>query len=283
MVDKRLLVMLSIIAILSTSVVSLFFREKVVEPVEILRHDWNLPSEGESLLIPYEEGRFAYTFAIVARQPVAELELRFATLENQTLPRNISLVGESIAEKALSLPDVGPLLQTLESFSNATPMELKQADTTVQWRGHVYQAHILDYTESIEALAMPDTLRRLATIHAFLFNSDGGLARYYRGPPDFFWRRDTTLVDLTIQRNKNVTKYAQRASEATGTTPMDLAPPFGVLRFEDLKKDDRISITISFNPARVSGRKALMQVVAVHVDGVFHRLYISIMERTASG
>ncbi len=39
MIDRRLLVILAIIGIMSTALVSLLFHERITEPIEILRHD----------------------------------------------------------------------------------------------------------------------------------------------------------------------------------------------------------------------------------------------------
>ena len=281
MIDRRLLAILATIGIMSTALVSLLFHEKITEPIEILRHDWNLPTEGGRMVIPAKEGRFAYTLSMIVRRPITNLELRFAALENQTLPTNLSSPDMSDEEKILSVPEVGDIIQTVEGFAQVSPMEVEKHSVEFKWRGQPYVASVLDLTESFEALAPTEIPRGLHTLHAFLITPEGLLSQYYRGVPDFFVYRDVTIVDLKIQRNDNVTKYAQRASLATGTVPLDLAPPLGAVNFRNLKKDDRISITIAFNPARVPGRGALMQLVTFNIDDECYTSFVNILERSA--
>jgi len=278
MIDRRLLAVLATTGILSTALVSLLFHEKAGKPIEILRQDWNLPLDGERLLIPTQEGRFAYTLSMIIRRPFAELEMRFAVLENQSVPYTISLDGGSPKEKIAEIPEIGQIVATFQECQQSYRTEFTELDMALEWRGHDYRAVLLDMTEAFQLLAPAEVPRNLSSVHAFLFNEDGRLSQCYRGCPDFFIQREVAMVDLTIQRNENVTKYAQRASEATGMLPLASAPPLGWLRFRDLKKDDRISVTIAFNPAQIRTRKALLQVVAFYVDGRYYDCLLRILE-----
>ena len=267
---------------MSTALVSLLFHEDVAEPIEILRQDWNLPTEDGRLLIPEQEGRYAYTLAIVARRPLAEFELSFAILMNDTREMNVTRgKGESHLDAITAIPKIGRYVDVHLRYSNASPMDYRYSTMEKNLLGEPHSIHLLDFTESIRALTSPDELREVISVHAFVFKGDE-LCQYYHGYPDFFVLRDSAVVDLTIQVNDNVTKYSHRPSEATGTVPMNLSPPHGTLCFKDLKKDDRVSITIAFNPARLSVKGGLMQVVYVEVDAEPFGSLINIMERRRS-
>ncbi len=278
--ERRLAAILAIAAISSTAVVSLFFREKVAGPIEILRRDWNLPVDEEGrLLIPTEEGRFAYTLSLVAREPIVELELRFAVLINRTSVTNAS-AHQTPHEQIRGMREVGDLIQTLEAHSSLPATGSQEAKIEVEWRRARHQTMVLDFTESLEPLSPTESTRRLHTVHAFMFDPKGTLSRYYRGSRDLFLDREETIVDITIQRNDNLTRYAQRATEAAGTVPLSLAPSTGTIRFGGLRKDDRISVTVAFNPAEVETKEALMHVVLLYVNSEYYTGLGTILERT---
>ncbi len=274
--DRHLLVILAITGIMSTAVVSLLFHERVEGPIQVLRQDWNLPREGGRILIPEDEGRYAYTLAVVARRPVAEMVLGFALLENCTLEVTSARMNPA---NPTDVPEFGAFLSAVGEYpekGNATSepfsAQLDQMEAEVS---------IFDLTDAFSALAPPETLRELATVHAILQRPEGGSIDYFQGSKDFFLQRDSALVDLTIQINENVTKYAQRESTATGTVDLQKAPPLGILRFTDLQKDDRVSVTIAFNPARVSGSESLLQVVTIHVDGALNLATVHLLEHSS--
>jgi len=273
--DRHLLVILAITGIMSTAVVSLLFHERVEGPIEVLRQDWNLPREGRRILIPDEEGRYAYTLAVVTRRPVTELVLGFALLENCTL----DVTGARLyPANPTDVPEFGAFLSAVvesPEIDNATGQTFSaQLD---QWEAEV---SVFDLTYAFSPLAPPETLRELATVHAIL-TSPGGPVDYFQGSRDFFLERESALVDLTIQINENVTKYGQRESTATGTLDLREAPPLGMLRFADLRKDDRLSVTIAFNPARVSGSRSLLHVVTIQADGTLNLAKAHLLEHSS--
>ena len=45
------------------------------------------------------------------------------------------------------------------------------------------------------------------------------------------------------------------------------APGFGVMRFRDLGKDDRVFVLLAVNPARIVGREAILQIIQVRLEG----------------
>jgi hypothetical protein len=274
--DRHLLVILAITGIMSTAVVSLLFHERVEGPIEVLRQDWNLPRVGGRILIPEEEGRYAYTLAVVARRPVAELVLGFALLENCTLDVTSTRMNPS---NPTDVPEFGAFLSAIGEYQetdNATGQPFRaQLD---QWEAEL---SVFDLTDAFSALAPPETLRELATVHAILARP-GGSVDYFQGSKDFFLERDSALVDLTIQINENVTKYGQRESTATGTLDLGEAPPLGILRFADLRKYDRVSVTIAFNPARVSGSRSLLDVVTIHADGTLNLAKAHLLEHSST-
>jgi len=280
MISRELLAMLLMAAILSSAAVSLLFHEKVTDPVEILRHDWNLPVDRERLVIPTQEGRYAHTLSLMVRRPIGELQLRFSVLENQSLTA-ADQSARPPREKIRSVPEVGALITSIDGIAKSSPLKIWERQTEAVCNGEAYSAVIVDLTGAIEALSPPNKTRSMATVHAFLFDEEGSLRQYYRGFTDFFLERETTLLDLTVQLNRNITRYAQRASATVGTLPLERAPEMGVLLFRDLKRDDRISIVVAIDPARVPRGPALLQVVSVYVDGSYYTDFTNLLHRSS--
>lgn len=282
MIDRRLMGILALTFILSTGAFSLFVGEKVKEPLEILRNEWNLPrDESGAYLLPSEEGRYAYGVVVVARKPIRRLELVFVALENAsgilspTLPRGAA----SPQQAFLSLPEVGNLTSVIYDYATDSPMRLDEVEFMLNLSGVPRNGVLLDLTDPSRPVAPRSRLRSLATVHVLLIDEDGTIDQYYRGYPDFFVDRNHSIIDITVQHNQNLTKYSQRTTQQGTSLLMDKAPPIGHLVFDDLKKDDQVFVSFAINPALVSTREAIIQAVLIFVNGDYYEGITNMIRR----
>jgi len=273
MIDRRLIGILALMFILSTGVFTLFAGEKVREPLEILRNEWNLPREDSGVyLLPSEEGRYAYGIVVVARKPIRRLELVFVTLENASgiLPQNLSRAAPGLHQAFLSLPEIGNLTSVIYDYRKDSPMRLDEIRFTLNVSGIPTSGALLDLTDPMRPVTPPQRLHSIATVQALLFGEDGSIQQYYRGYPDFFLDRNHSIIDITVQHNQNLTKYSQRTTQQGTSLLMTQAPPVGHLLFDDVEKDDQIFVSFAVNPAMVSTRETIIQMVLIFLDGEYY-------------
>lgn len=280
MVDRRSIGIVVFAIISSSAIFTLFVGEKVEEPIEILKNEWNLPPDPQGTYrLPGEEGRFAHGIGLVVRRPVHRLEIFYATLENETLAfPPVDTLG-SPWEILLETPEVGDLLATMDDYAGSTKMRLVRADFQVDVASGEKRGYVVDVTDPGLGVAPRNVSRTLHTVHAILLDEQGRATQYYKGYPDFFLSRDPAIIDLTIQLNQNMTKYAHRITAQEASLEMEKAPPVGHVVFEDLKTDDQIFINIAINPALIRTKKAILHVVVLFVDGEYHTGMASIITR----
>ena len=119
----------------------------------------------------------------------------------------------------------------------------------------------------------------MRTVHAIGKNASGDYVQYFRGVEDFFLSRDTVIIDLSVQLNQNLTKYAHRTTEQGTSIPMDRAPEVGHLVFDDLEKEDQIFVSFAINPAMVSTKKSIAHIVLIFIDGEYYESKASVLYR----
>ena len=280
MVDRRLIGVLAIAAIISTALFSLLFTESIDKTIEVLRNEWQVPMSRGVKQLPAMEGRYSYSLNIVVRRPVIDLVLRFGVLRNQTFVANYTGWDElTMRERALTVEEVRRVEEKVMELSGAVELDLVELETSLEFNGTTYEMLLLDYTSSVEALAPPGASDSLNTLFAFLFEPGGNLSQFYAGYSDFFISRDTAIEDLTFGVNENSTTYATKGVQREGYLPMVEAPGFGVMRFRDLSRDDRVFALLAVNPARIVGGQAIMQVIQMRLEGEMLEPIINLLIR----
>jgi hypothetical protein len=280
LVDRRLLGILAIAAIIATAAVSFIFSERIERTVEVLRNDWQVPVLEGRQRLPREERRYPYTLSLVVRKPTRELLLKFGLLRNQTFDANYTGWDElTLKEKALTIQDVRDVDSKVEELAEIMDVELLEQRLSLEWDGVDYELLLLDYSSAVEALAPPMAAPTLPTLFAFLFDGSGNLSQYYSGHADFFTDRENSIEDLTVNLNENSTEYAVKIHDPSNTLPIKDLPSFGNLRFQDLGKDDRISVVMAVNGARAGGAEAIMQIIRIRLDGEYQEPIINVLIR----
>ncbi|MBU7004171.1 MAG: hypothetical protein HXS50_01295, partial [Theionarchaea archaeon] len=149
--DRRLIGVLAIAAILSTALVSLLISEKIDRTMQILRNEWQVPISRGVKMLPGLEGRYSYSLNIVLRRPVHDLVLNFGILRNRSFTLNYTGWDElSNREKALSIDEVGRVEEKVRGLSKTVDLEIVELESTCEWNGTEYEMLLLDYTSSVE-------------------------------------------------------------------------------------------------------------------------------------
>jgi hypothetical protein len=268
--DRRLLGVVLIALVVSSAAFFSFVGENVEEPIEILKDEWNLPMGVDGFRIPGEEGRYAYSLGLVVRSPIRRLDLVFTCLENRSssLPELVNASELGLWEAFMNLSQIGPLASTIDLYPYVEERVIRP-EVALEAGNFNYRGVVYDMTDPEVSTAPGPVPRTLQTVHLLMRNEEGPTS-YYRGVRDFFIDRNRTIIDIMVQFNENLTRFAQRTSEQGESVPIERAPDVGKLRFDDLRTDDQIFVSIAINPAMVPTRKSLLQLVMIFVDGEHH-------------
>lgn len=283
MVERRLIGTVLIAFALSTAAFSFILGERVEEDLEILKDEWNLPTLSERMYrLPTGEGRYAYGLGLVARKPIGRLEIFFATLKNESALISDTRIplAQSPWESFLGIPEAGPLASVISDYGNYTGIRLLRQNLQVPTSAGMREGFLVDLTEPDIPTAPRGIPRTLRTVHAILLDEDGAPTQYLRGYRDFFIDRDATIIDLSVQRNNNLTKYAQRTTEQGTGLSMEVAPPEGHLVFDQLETDDQIFVSFAINPAMVTSRENIIHIVLIYVNGDLHASLVNTLRRS---
>ena len=285
MVDRRLVAIVVVALAISTAAFSFMVGEKVDEPIEILKEEWNLPSPYEDTYrLPSEEGRYAYGLGLVARKPIRQLEIIFLSLENESsMLREIEFSADQDPWTAfLSMPDAGKMAAAIDTYATATQARLVREEFELTRAESDYDTYLVDLTGPLLGTAPRGTTRSLRTVHALGRSAGGQYTQYFRGVRDFFLDRDRAIIDVSVQLNQNLTKYAQRTTTQGTAVPMDRAPEVGQLVFDHLEKEDQIFVSFAINPAMISTRKSIAHIVLIFIDGEYYRSMSSVLYRESA-
>jgi hypothetical protein len=284
-VDRRLVAIIVIALAISTAAFSFMVGEKVDDPIEILKEEWNLPSPYEDTYrLPSEEGRYAYGLGLVVRKPIRQLEIVFLSLENESsMLGDLDLPADQDPWTAfLSVPDAGNLAAAVDSYATPTRARLVREELELKRAESAYDTYLIDLTGPFLGTAPRGTARSLRTVHALGRSAGGEYTQYFRGVRDFFLDRDRAIIDVSVQLNQNLTKYAQRTTTQGTAVPMDRAPEVGQLVFDHLEKEDQIFVSFAINPAMISTRKSIAHVVLIFIDGKYYRSMSSVLYRESA-
>ena len=281
MVDRRLLGVLAIAAIISTTLSVLLFTKMDQERLEVLKNHWETPTIGGWWRLPLAEGAVPYTLGVVARKPLGQVSIRFGVLRNQSFALNYTgLDGLSPREIAARVQDLSFLDSRASDLAESMSVKPIEHEVDVMFAERRRRVLVIDYHPCIEALVEPGWPMEAPYLFAFVFDDLGNLSQLYSGYWDFFEARAASVRDITIQLNENVTTYANQQNMAEGCLPLRRTQEMvGRVTFDDLRKDDRIFVSFRVNGAAVPGEQAFMQIVCLEVDGDRLEPLINVLRR----
>ena len=281
MVDRRLVGILLMVLISSTSLSIAFLVRSPHEKIKLVKNYWETVTLEGWKQLPRIERPISYTLGLVARRRIGEVVARFGILRNQTLSANYTGWDKlTLRERAIRIGGLEFLDSRAADVERSMGVGPVETWTEVTIAGRQVRLFILDYDPLIAPLADRRVAMESPSLFAFVLDSTGNVTQFYSGCWDFFVDRSRSILELTIQLNENVTTYANKQHMVEGSDPLaETIPWAGEVVFKDLCKDDRVFITFRVNGGAVSGDQSVMQIVELRVDGEYLGPIVNILKR----
>jgi hypothetical protein len=267
-VDRSLLGVIGIAIVLSTLITLFIIGERAEEDVTILRDEF--PPRLSTM-----EQKYAFVLSMIARKPLVDVTVKYNVLsdvpEVKDLPvANLTVMSTDEETIRSNLPRVESLL--IEADRIGKPPDTWEEE--IEWKGpnqvHKVRMYMYDFTDLLKATAPGFTVLNIQTTYVVWINTtNDAIARYFVGSPDYFYNRNSTIVDLTITHNDD-SQYYRAVSEievAEEYKQIMQAPLAGTVTFEDVVKDDRLFIIYSLKGTTVPGHTGMLQLVRVYRNG----------------
>ena len=271
--DSRVIGLAVISLIVSALIVFSFAKEVVDQPVEIIKNE--IPSVGETI----------FTFALVAREDIENLELRFLFLTPDHRVRAEEMVdpdafvrvsdpppsiGGYHIEAGSSPEDVLANIRRLGWFKErmANQNIVPEEDTTkIEFAGSEYDLLYVDYSQIMDYVIGANETANLPLVYAALINSTGH-SLYLEGSSAFYSWLGTKQVVISHNDQKTTYVLEHQLTGASDELPLSAAPR-GTPVFESVKRDDTISVVINIDPLAegVLNRLLYLQIIKVYADG----------------
>ena len=281
MVDRRLVGILLMVLISSTSLSIAFLVRSPHEKIKLVKNYWETVTLEGWKQLPRIERPISYTLGLVARRRIGEVVARFGILRNQTLSANYTGWDKlTPRERAIRIGGLEFLDRRAADVERSMGVGPVETWTEVTIAGRQVRLFILDYDPLIAPLADRRVAMESPSLFAFVLDSTGNVTQFYSGCWDFFVDRSRSILELTVQLNENVTTYANKQYMVEGSDPLaETIPWAGEVVFKDLCKDDRVFITFGVNGGAVAGDQSVMQLVQLRVDGEYSEPVLNVLKR----
>jgi len=277
-VDRSLVGVIGIAIVLSTLITLFIIGERAKEDVTILRNEF--PAKLSAM-----EQKYAFVLSMIARKPLVDVTVKYNTL-SRVLRENIGFIDPNETTGSTALETIMNIVKIKSLMDEAARIGAKvdMWNGTVKWKNatktHDMDMYMYDFTDVMRA-SMPNytVLDTTTTYVVWLNHTNGSVFYYFQGVPDYFYSRNRTIVDLTLTHNED-SKYYRAVSEIEVEGKYEqimLAPLYGTVTFEDIKKDDRLFIIYSLKGTTVSNAYGMLQVVRVYRDAELETLEANYM------
>jgi hypothetical protein len=274
-IDKRIVGLALVSVILSTVIMVTIARERIDSPVEILKNDY--PSLLE------ESRKSTFSFAMVARKKVENLQFRFSVLAQKTLkyaemidPRKEYNVTDSPDDVLDNVVKLSWLRNETESLG----IEPEKYNYTFHFQGAEMQMLLYDYSAILEGISGRGVLEVPLMFGAII--DSNGEAYYLAGESDFFFAPEENIISLSTSHNAEESNYLpdDQIWEGSNRLPLSEAPGGGVLDYESVDKDDTFAVIFTVEadsenlpegfgslPSPTRKPISVIQMVRVYLDG----------------
>jgi len=264
-VDRSLVGVIGIAIVLSTLITLFIIGERAKEDVTILRNEF--PTKLSAM-----EQKYAFVLSMIARKPLVDVTVKYNTL-SRVLRENIGFINPNKTTGSTAFETIKNIAKIKSLMDEAARIgaRVDMWNGTVKWknatRTHEMDMYMYDFTDVMRA-TMPNytVLDTTTTYVVWLNHTNGSIFYYFQGVPDYYYARNRTIVDLTLTHNED-SKYYRAVSEIEVEGKYEqimLAPLYGTVTFEDIKKDDRLFIIYSLKGTTVSNPYGILQVVRVY-------------------
>jgi len=120
--------------------------------------------------------------------------------------------------------------------------------------------YLLDFTDTMAALAGQDTLTTVYTMYAFIVG-DGPSVSVFGGYRDFFFSRDTVISCIKVTSPKESMCFRSKAAVGEETCATIGEAPVGILHLHDLAAGERMHLEVTLDTLYMFGHGGIIQMV----------------------
>ena len=273
-IDKRIVGLALVSVILSTLIMLTIARERIDQPIEILKNDYPMLLE--------ENRKGTFSFAMVTRKKFENVQIRFSVLSQQTLKYGEMLDPKRKFNTSDTAEDVlGNVVKVgwMRNQTGPLGIEPEEYDYTLVLGGVPNRLLIYDYSNILESLSGRESAVGTALTYAAMIDENGE-AYYFEGGSDFFFSPSEDIISLSTSHNADERNFLPDDQIWNGSNrlPLSEAPIGGILDFKGVDKDDTFTVIFTVEPEEIPGasgsapppnRKdvAMLQLVRVYLDG----------------
>jgi len=253
-VDRRLIGFMAIILVITTILSFLIFRvgEKDVVKVLAQRTPSDIPGG-----VP---GSPSYSIDLMAVRDLPDLVVRLQFLVNLSVPL-VKPWNETTGRELEDLIANFPRLNEIRTFLDSMQTQLWGEPTYKVLQLEQGRAmYLLDFTDTMAALAGQDTLTTVYSMYAFIVG-DGPSVSVFGGYRDFFFSRDTVISSIKYTTPEESTCYRSKSAIGEETCATIAEAPVGILHLHDLAAGERMHLEVTLDTLYMFGHGGIIQIV----------------------
>ena len=261
-IDRGFVGVLLIAVVISTMVMGFVTVEKADVGLEVIKNKY------PATLKTSVQERHTFVVNVIARRNQEQVKLKFAVLRVSDPP----LADPNITTReGVTLDDIAAEIapvKTCLSAGKSSPVGFERQILEFNYNGTDVEALLYDFAEVVAAgKTVPDM--SLAPTTFLLWVDEDDELMYFEGSSDFFLNRNETIESLVISYNDQETTY-RSAKEVTGSLDIPTiaeGPALGTVKYEDVKKDDRMYVMFAVNSLSAPAHEGMIQLVRVYGNG----------------
>ncbi len=282
--DRGLVGVIAIALVLST-LVTLFVIGERGGPYSIVKSEYR--SAGRS--------RWLVGLTLLVKEPIGSLKLSYFCLIDRT-----DLIGEidregTPEEVCRRIPNLKAYLEMAEQGGqdpeiSSSPIEVPiwmDEDVLVKKE---FDLHLFDFSKMVWQAVPKDLMCSTErpkfgrghlwdyySVFACLFDESGNLTRFYEGVADFYCNKVIIIEELTIQMNEEKSVYYGVTQEGEGKEGESVlyAPDRGVICFEDINRNARMTVVYSLDSSKLPSITGLR---SISMNSIVHFVKIGVNE-----
>jgi len=271
--DPRLVAILLSSVILSTLLVLTLIKPRGEQPLLLLGNEYPeaIPKRPYSIGLENE-----LSYVIMATREFELVEMRFSSLYEKDPGINVSTPVDP-----MEFPVVAELNDRVEALGG----EVEVIEATADIGGEEWDARIIDFSTFLEYFNDDVSLSVLPTVYMILSREDE--IRYFEGSSTFFLDGMENIDYISTARNEEKLEYFEEGQMISGGLVVSNSSRDGVLRYEDVERDERFSVTLQMDIEEDGLRQILdwtpdehfVELVQVYADGTRELLIINVFAR----
>ena len=281
----RSLIGIILLALAVSTIITLFIIGEGGGPYSIVKSEYS--SAGS--------GRWLSGLTLLAKEPIGSVRMSHYALiirNDQIMDLDRNGTPEEICRRVRSLESYLDMVEAAGFEPDVKKFKVK----IPRWEGETmvreeFDLYLYDFSRYVWQAVPDDIMYSLErpkyrfghlydyyNVFAGIFDDEGNLTHFLQGVADFYLNKVIIIDELTIQLNENkTTYYGVTQEEKQDELSVLIAPDRGIVTFEDLERNDRMSVVFSMDtskfPLGLGGIsqvpiRSVLHIVEINVDEV---------------